>query len=155
MELPVASIGSVRIRIFPSSRGEGNVFNVNVEVIFVDVFTIGRYEGIFRMVKIVDEALMKWKSCTQDGGYYGLFGRYVLYGCGEWGLYGYRMVGKCPADFVCHDFAYTLYVAAEADAVTLYMHITDFRKELVEKAVALVKVDYFHKHFQVLRSFII
>lgn len=38
---------------------------MNVEVIFVDVFTIGRYEGIFRMVKIVDEALMKWKSCTQ------------------------------------------------------------------------------------------
>lgn len=37
---------------------------------------------------------MKWKSCTKDGSYYGLFGRYVLYGCGEWGLYGYRMVGK-------------------------------------------------------------
>ena len=31
----------------------------------------------------------------------------------------------------------------------------DFRKKLVEKAVALVKVDYFHKHFQVLRGFII
>lgn len=65
------------------------------------------------------------------------------------------MVRKCPADFVCHDFAYTLYVAAEADAVTLYMDVANFREKLVEKAVALVKVDYFHKHFQVLRSFII
>ena len=107
------------------------------------------------MVEIIDKSLMKWKSCTKDSRYYGLFGRYVLYGCGEWGLYGYRMVGKGPADFVCHDFTHTFNVASEADAVTLYMYVADFRKKLVEKAVALVKVDYFHKHFQVLRGFII
>ena len=51
--------------------------------------------------------------------------------------------------------SHPFYVAAEADAVTLYMDVANFREKLVEKAVALVKVDYFHKHFQVLRSFII
>ena len=65
------------------------------------------------------------------------------------------MERKRPADFVCYDFTHTFYVAAEADAVTLYMDVANFREKLVEKAVALVKVDYFHKHFQVLRSFII
>lgn len=105
------------------------------------------------MVEIIDKTLMKWKSCTKDSSYNGLLGRYVLYGCGKWRLYGYRMVGKCLADFVCHNFTHTFNIASEADTVTLYMYVSNFREKLVEKAVALVKVDYFHKHFQVLRGF--
>ena len=44
-----------------------DVFDMNVEMIFIDVFAVSRYESILGMVEIIDESSVERKPCTQNG----------------------------------------------------------------------------------------
>ena len=78
---------------------------------------------------------MERQSRSQDGGDDGLLsqGSYRL--DSQRCIYIFGLILKSLADFVGHDFAYALKVAAEAHTVLLDGGVAQFGHELVENAV--------------------
>ena len=108
-----------------------DVFDMNVEMIFIDVFAVSRYESILGMVEIIDESSVERKPCTQNGRNNRTDSRYVFHCFGKRRAYHLLFIRQVTADFVCHDFPDTFDIPPESQTVLLDVDIAHLGKELV------------------------
>lgn len=115
----------------------GEVFHVNADLmmLFVLVFTVGRYEGVTSMVEDIEEALVERQSGTEDGGKNYLVRRDVHAGYSQRCGYIVRLVVeglRYLEGLILTDAAY---VVAEKKTVLLIVLVANFSHVLAYDAV--------------------
>ena len=99
------------------------------------MFSVSGNESIVCFIKIIQQALVKRKPCTENSCEYRLLGQQFAIVCTKWCLHFGFLPRKLLAYLICGNFSYTLQVAPETHPVTLNVYISQFTYPIANQAV--------------------
>jgi hypothetical protein len=123
----------------PFETSARDVLDLDGERSVLLALAVGRYEGVLRVVEIVQEALVKRKACAQDRGDDDFVVVELDFGLAERCLDRAGRVAEPFRDFVGHQFADAFQIAAETHRIALDPAVADLGDELVEDGVLSVQ----------------
>ena len=125
-------------------RRSGHILGDNLQFALGIEAAVGTEESVLRVVEDIEESLMQRQTGTQDSSQHELVGNGVDRCDAQRRLHVGLLVVERLAHFDCHEFADSLDVATETEAILLDVDIADFAQVHVEHAVVLGEVDDLH-----------